>query len=116
VSCQLHASGRACVRVGAPVGRAPSGVRPPRPAPAAPRESPPAVSKLGANGAAPASGTRPWVGRMPYRPQKLAGILTEPAQSVPSENSQRPPATADAEPLEEPPGIRSGQAGLSGVP
>ena len=52
----------------------------------------------------------------PNRPQKLAGTRTEPPESVPSATSTRPPATAEAEPLDEPPGTRSGARGLSGVP
>src|SRR6185312_2014189 len=53
---------------------------------------------------------------MPCRPQKLAGTRTEPPVSVPSAVSQRPWATAEAEPEDEPPGTRSGARGLSGVP
>src|SRR6185295_18520989 len=53
---------------------------------------------------------------MPCRPQKLAGTRTDPPVSVPSAVSQRPWATAEAEPDEEPPGTRSGARGLSGVP
>jgi hypothetical protein len=53
---------------------------------------------------------------MPWRPQKLEGTRTEPPVSVPSAVSHIPCATADAEPDDEPPGTRSGAAGLSGVP
>ena len=45
-----------------------------------------------------------------------AGARTEPPVSLPSAISARPAATADAEPEEEPPGTRSGAAGLIGVP
>jgi hypothetical protein len=53
---------------------------------------------------------------MPKRPQKLAGTRTEPPVSVPSAKSTRPPATAAAEPLDEPPGTRPGAFGFEGVP
>jgi hypothetical protein len=64
----------------------------------------------------PATETRPWVGRRPQMPQLLAGTRTEPPVSVPKAKSASPQATAEAEPLDEPPGTRSGAAGLSGVP
>ena len=48
----------------------------------------------------------------PEEPQKLAGTRTEPPVSVPSAKSTSPAATATADPLEEPPGSRSGQIGL----
>ena len=54
----------------------------------------------------PSAETRPWVGRMPNTPHRLAGSRTEPAQSVPRAKSARPPATAEAAPLDHPPGIR----------
>jgi hypothetical protein len=53
---------------------------------------------------------------MPYNPQKLAGTRTDPPLSVPSAKSHSPAATADADPLDDPPGTRSGAAGFSGVP
>ena len=40
----------------------------------------------------------------------------EPPVSVPIAKSTMPAATATAEPLEEPPGTRSGYWGLRGVP
>jgi hypothetical protein len=49
-------------------------------------------------------------------PQLLAGTRTDPPVSVPKAKSASPQATAEAEPLEEPPGTRSGAAGFSGVP
>ena len=49
-------------------------------------------------------------------PQNLAGTRTEPPVSVPSAKSTRPAATATADPLDEPPGSRSGARGLTGVP
>ena len=76
----------------------------------------PTVSKLGAIAITPAVVMRPCVVRMPNMPQKLAGTRTEPPVSVPSAKSHRPAATADAEPLDEPPGTRSGAFGLIGVP
>jgi hypothetical protein len=53
---------------------------------------------------------------MPNSPQKLAGTRTEPPVSVPSAVSQSPPATAAAEPEDDPPGTRSGALLFSGVP
>ena len=47
---------------------------------------------------------------------KLAGTRIEPAESVPIAKSTKPHATADAEPLDEPPGILAGALGLTGVP
>jgi hypothetical protein len=43
---------------------------------------------------------------MPQRPQKLEGTRTEPPVSVPSAKSQALAATAEADPLDEPPGTR----------
>src|SRR3712207_3416659 len=60
--------------------------------------------------------TRPWVGRMPNRPQWLAGPRTEPPVSLPRAKSHRPCETAEAEPDEEPPGTRSGAPPFTGVP
>ncbi len=80
------------------------------------RANQPHVSALGDCTVMPVKSMRPCVGRMPYRPQKLDGTRTEPPLSVPSAKSHAPDATADADPLEEPPGTRSGAAGLSGVP
>ena len=58
----------------------------------------------------------PWLGRMPKSPQYAAGTLTEPPESVPSAKSQRLFDTADAEPLDDPPGMRSAAAPFRGVP
>ena len=49
-------------------------------------------------------------------PQQAAGIRTEPPVSVPRPTSASPVATATAEPLDEPPGTRSGSAGFTEVP
>src|SRR4051812_30745773 len=76
----------------------------------------PTVSNVGEKGITPATEIRPCEGRQPQMPQLLAGTRTEPPVSVPRAKSTIPQATADAEPLEEPPGTRSGAAGLSGVP
>ena len=80
------------------------------------RANHPTVSKLDAWGSTPSSDIRPWVGRMPYRPQKLEGIRTEPPVSDPSAKSTTPPATAEADPLDDPPGTRPGAAVFTGVP
>src|SRR5256885_17089648 len=83
---------------------------------AASRAKTPTVSSVGANGITPATEISPCEGRQPQIPQLLAGTRTEPPVSVPIAKSTMPQATADAEPLEEPPGTRSGTTGLSGVP
>src|SRR5579864_5353177 len=49
-------------------------------------------------------------------PQQAAGIRIDPPVSDPSATSASPAATATAEPLEDPPGIRAGSSGLIGVP
>ena len=71
------------------------------------RASQPQVSNAGASARQPASGIAPWVGRMPYRPQKVAGTRTLPPVSVPSAKSTSPAATAEAEPDDELSGTRS---------
>jgi hypothetical protein len=43
-------------------------------------------------------------------------MRTDPPVSLPSARSQAPPATALAEPEDDPPGTRSGAALFSGVP
>src|SRR5664279_1823743 len=59
---------------------------------------------------------RPCVGRRPTSPQWLAGARTEPPVSLPSAKSQRPCETAEADPDDEPPLMRSGAAPLTGEP
>jgi hypothetical protein len=49
-------------------------------------------------------------------PQLPAGTRTDPPVSVPRAKSASPQATADADPLDEPPGTRPGAFRLSGVP
>jgi hypothetical protein len=76
----------------------------------------PTVSRLGASGHTPSSGMRPWVVFNPTVPQHADGILIEPPVSEPSATSAWSVATATADPLEEPPGMRSASSGLTGVP
>ena len=76
----------------------------------------PTVSKEGASGTMPSIAMRPCVGRRPTTPQKLAGTRTDPPVSVPSAKSHSPPATAEADPDEEPPGTHPGAAEFTGVP
>ena len=66
----------------------------------------PQVSKLGANGMQLSIEIAPQVGRNPQTPQNAAGARTDPPVSVPSAKSTRPPATAAAEPQDDPPVIR----------
>src|SRR3954453_11884339 len=56
--------------------------------------------------------TRPRLGLSPPRPQHAAGIRSEPPPSLPCASGTRPPATAAAEPPDEPPGERLGSHGL----
>ena len=80
------------------------------------RAKKPQVSRLGERSRQRCSEMRPWVGRMPYSPQWLAGARTEPPVSVPSAKSHRALDTAEAEPHDEPPAMRSGAAPLRGAP
>src|SRR5205823_6558017 len=50
----------------------------------------------GGSGICPVLGTRPSVAFRPKRPQKCAGVRTEPARSLPTSNAERPAATAAA--------------------
>ena len=50
--------------------------------------------------------TRPKVGLSPTRPQKEAGMRTEPPVSLPRASGAIPAATATPEPELEPPGRR----------
>src|SRR6201981_3334420 len=95
----------------------PGSIRPIASSPAATSApSGPTVSRDGASGYTPSSGTRPQVVFRPAIPQQAAGIRTEPPVSVPRATSASPAATATAEPLEDPPGSRRGSSGLAGVP
>src|SRR5262245_6518228 len=55
---------------------------------------------------------RPYVGLSPTTPQKAAGWRTEPPVSVPRAEAASSPATAAAEPPDEPPGTRSRSQGF----
>ena len=74
----------------------------------------PNVSKEGASGIVPSSEIAPCVVRRPISPQKLAGARTEPPVSEPVPMSASPPATAAADPDDEPPVTRSGARGFTG--
>src|SRR5205809_8139954 len=67
---------------------------------------------LGAKGSTPAVLTRRYVGLQPATPQYDAGRVIEPPVWEPSAPGHMPQATAAAEPLLEPPGVRSGFHGL----
>src|ERR1700720_3919566 len=54
----------------------------------------------------------PTVGLKPKQPQELAGRRIEPRTWVPSPTLMAPTATAAAEPLLEPPGVRAVSHGL----
>ncbi len=71
---------------------------------------------LGIKGSTPASEILCKEGRIPQIPQRLAGTRIDPPASVQIEKFASPLATDAAEPLDEPPGIRSGAFALRGVP
>src|SRR5215468_9859344 len=72
----------------------------------------PTVSNDGASGVTPATDIKLCDGRKPQIPQLLAGIRVEPPVSVAKAKSTKPQATAEADPLDEPPGTRSGACAL----
>ena len=71
-----------------------------------------ARGRPGGSGIWPVFGTRRSVGLSAKRPQKCAGVRTEPARSLPTSNADRPAATAAAPPPVEPPGVRPRSHGL----
>jgi hypothetical protein len=68
------------------------------------------------NGSAPLRGISPWVGLKPTTPQNAAGRITEPLVWLPIAPGTMCAATAAAEPLDEPPGVRSRSCGLRVLP
>src|ERR1019366_5222348 len=95
------------------------------------RANGPTQSRLETAGCTPSRLIRPYEVFKPYTPQQAAGMRIEPPVSVPSAKSTggptcggslgaaaatAPAATATAEPLDEPPGMRSGYRGFLGVP
>ena len=79
---------------------------------AALRASSPTVSSVGASGIAPRNGTRPLVGFHAVTPQAWAGMRSDPPVSDPSAATSAPPATAAADPDDEPPETKSRFQGL----
>ena len=61
----------------------------------------------------PARSIAPCVGLKPRIPQNDAGRIVEPAVWLPNAIGTIPSATAAAEPLEEPPGVRRGSSGFT---
>jgi hypothetical protein len=49
-------------------------------------------------------------------PQKAAGRMIDPAVCVPKASGAMQSATAAAEPLDEPPGVRAGSCGFAVLP
>src|SRR5512146_876611 len=84
--------------------------------PATSRASGPTVSSPGASGRTPSSGILPQVVLSPVIPRQAAGMRIDPPVSLPYAMSASPEATAVPEPLDDPPGIRDGSTGLTGVP
>lgn len=74
------------------------------------------MSNDGASGSSPSRDTVPCVVRRPQSPWYEAGTRSDPAVSVPIPMSAMPRPTADADPLDEPPGSRVGAALFDGVP
>src|SRR5450631_1875388 len=77
------------------------------------RANGPTQSRLDTAGCTPSRLIRPYEVFRPYTPQQAAGMRIEPPVSVPTVKStggspRGPAATATAEPLDEPPGMRSG--------
>ncbi len=66
----------------------------------------------GSSGMCPVFGTRRSVGFKANRPQKCAGVRTDPARSLPTSKAESPAATAAAPPPVDPPGVRSRSQGL----
>ena len=72
----------------------------------------PIWSREDANAISPYRDTLPYVGFSPTTPQMPAGCLMDPPVSDPSANIASSPATAAADPPDEPPGILSGSHGF----
>ena len=70
------------------------------------------MSRLGANGTIPREIRKPSVGLRLATPQKAAGRVIEPPVWVPTAARHIPQATAAAEPLDEPPGVRPRSQGF----
>ena len=77
-----------------------------------PRAYQPMVSSVTENSFAPSALIDPHVGLKPNTPQNDAGRITEPPVCVPSVSGTIRSATAAAEPLDEPPGVRVRSCGL----
>ena len=76
------------------------------------RANHPSVSRLPLSAMTPVRSTRPRVGFSPSVPQNAAGRMTDPAVWEPIATGTIASATAAADPLDEPPGVRAGSAGL----
>src|SRR3954454_18969428 len=76
----------------------------------------PIVSELGESGQTPSVEKRPYVVLSPTVPQQADGTRTDPPVSEPNATSASSFATATADPLDDPPGTRSGSSGFTGVP
>src|SRR5262249_59710770 len=72
----------------------------------------PGWSMEAARGMTPSPLTRPKVGLQPATPQYVAGRVIEPPVCEPSAPRHMPQASAAADPLLEPPGVRLGSQGL----
>ena len=76
----------------------------------------PTVSSVGQSGKTPSIGTAPSRVLRPTISHAAAGSRIEQPVSVPSPSSHRPAASAAAFPLDDPPVVRPGRAGLCTVP
>ena len=82
-------------------------------APATSRANTPPWSFVGLKGRAPTIERRPHEGLNPTTPQNAAGRMTEPFVCVPMAPGTRPQATAAADPIDDPPGVRCVFQGLT---
>ena len=76
----------------------------------------PTVSSMGTSGNTPSVGISPHCDLSPTTSHAAAGSRIEAPVSVPSASSQRPAASAAAEPADEPPVVFPGCVGLRHVP
>ena len=76
----------------------------------------PGVSNVEDNGIIPEEEIMPRVGLKAYTPLANPGIMRLPFVSVPRATSQNPEATAIAEPLLEPPGVKDSPCGFFPCP
>ena len=110
-----RAAARAIGRVSGSSSSKPASVSASSAASSTVRANTPTWSSVRDSSSAPLRGIRPCVGLKPTTPQKAAGRITEPLVCEPIAPGTMWAATAAAEPLDEPPGVRAGSCGLRGL-